>query len=199
MRPIRTAAALAALLLVSAVAAPPLAAYTEAVRTGTAWGDPITVQDFNGLAGIRCIFENNAGKKHDELDRIRIRPQFFHGPFNGKSYVGYRFIVKRNTPPLSDGKYKTIFRSKIIKKRASQSKVADFAKRVWKAPERTRSRYRVQFILYWYAKGSTTKVIGRTRGIMEVYDHKMKPKPIYTVGSEGSAGFCHRKWHAGAP
>jgi hypothetical protein len=199
MRPLRVAQLLASLCLAVVVAMPPVAAYNEGARTGTAWGDPVVVHDYNDSAGVKCVFENNRGKKRDELDRIRIRPQFFHGPFAGKSYVGYKLLIKRNAPPLKDGKYKTIYRSRIIKKRASQSEVAHFAARVWRAPERTRSRYRVHIVLLWYAKGSTSKVVGRTRGIMEVYDHKMKPKPIYTVGTEGFAGFCHRNWHAGAP
>jgi DNA-binding ferritin-like protein (Dps family) len=187
------------LLLASAVVAPSVGAYTEAVRTGTAWGDPITVQDYNNLAGVKCKYENNPGKKHDELDKIRIRPQFFHGPYDEKSYVGYRIIIKRNKPPLGDGTYKKFIVSKIIKKLASDSDIANFKARVFKVPEGTNARYRAHIKLYWYAKGSKTDVRGMTRGILDVYDHKMKPKPVYKVGSEGAAGYCNRNWHNGAP
>jgi hypothetical protein len=189
-RPISLVTSLALLALL--VAAQPAGAYQEALNTGTTGEYENAIQDEMAAPGVTCRYENNPGAKNDELDKIRVRAIYAHGPFAKKSYVGYRFIVKRQA---GEGPYKTVHKSPIVKKLASTVEVAAFPARTWTAPEGTRSRHRVQILLYWYAKGSSTNVIGRTRGIMEAYKHVLTPTKSYVLGDQGDAAWCVPNYH----
>lgn len=173
--------------LAMAIPSLPAAAFNEAVDTGTTAF--YTVFDDSSTPGVTCKYEDNSGTDNDELDRIRVRNLQAHGPFATKSWVGYRFLVKRQRPPFTES-YRTVYRSPVIKKKANQSEVAFFPWRTWTAPEGTHARYRVHILLYWYKRGSTTQVIGKMRGLIEVYKHKLGSGSPYLMGSVGSAGYC---------
>lgn len=193
MRVLRLAISVAIVMLASVVVAPSVGAYHEAVKTGTTGEYQIT--DELASPGVDCLYRNPPGAQNDRLKTIRVRPFFSHGPFAKKSYVGYRFIVKRQTPPYT-GAYRTVYKSSIIKGRANQTEVAFFPARSWTAPSSTSNRFRVQIILYWYAKGSQTQVIGRARGLMEAYRHKLgKSANTFVIGDFGKAGHCQPDYH----
>jgi hypothetical protein len=193
VRAIRLTTALTTVMLASLVVAPSVGAYHEAVKTGTTADYQVT--DEFASPGVVCLYRNPPGAQNDRLKTIRVRPFFAHGPFAKKSYVGYRFIVKRQLPPYT-GAYKTVFKSSVLKGRANQTEVAFFPARTWTAPSSTTARFRVQIILHWYAKGSTTKVIGRVRGLMEAYRHKLgKSANTFVIGDQGDAAYCQPDYH----
>jgi hypothetical protein len=189
----RLVASIAGLALV--VVAQPAGAYNEALRQGTTGEYIDAIADDSYAPGVTCLFENNSGAANDELDKISVRKLYVHGPYAQSSTVGYRFIVKRQQPPFN-GAYKTVYQSGITKKRGNTADPAVFPARTWTAPERTKARYRIQILLYWYAKGSTTSVIGKTRGLMETYQHRLTRTRSYVNGDAGSAGYCHPNYHA---
>ncbi|CAN5698567.1 hypothetical protein BH23CHL8_BH23CHL8_28680 [soil metagenome] len=193
MRPIRLATALITLMLASLVVAPSVGAFNEAVNTGTTADYQIT--DELASPGVNCLYKNPPGAQNDRLKTIRMRPFHAHAPFVTKSHVGYRFIVKRQTPPYT-GAYKTVFKSSIIKGLANQTVPVFFPARTWTAPSFTNARFRLQIILYWYAKGSQTNVIGRARGLMEAYRHKLGGSAkTFVIGDVGNAGYCQPDYH----
>jgi hypothetical protein len=188
MRSIRRLAAFAALGL-TAVLAQPATAFHVLDESGTT--GEYTVNDTEFQPGALCLFENNPGSNHDELDAIRIDKSWSHGPFPQKSLVGFRYIVQQDAPPFGDG-YRTRFRSRIVKKSANDAEVAFFGPVTWKAPEGTKSQWRVRLAFTYYAKGSSTNVIGRVSGNIEVYRSKLKSSNLsYQEGSEGNAWYCH--------
>jgi hypothetical protein len=191
VRRLRTFTLFGAMLAVAA-AASPAGAFHEAFTNGTT--GLYTVNDFNGSPGITCKFESNPGAQNDELNRIKVKQVHTHGPFAQKTWVGFRFIVKRNSPPFGDEQFRTVFRSPIQKAKANQTDVA-FFKGGWNAPEGANGQYRVHVFFYYYAQGSKTQVIGRVRGLEEVYRHAMSGAAAYVLGSEGDAGFCRRNFH----
>lgn len=199
LRPARIAATFAALMLASAVVAPAVGAFDEISKTGTT-GDPITINDVNGLPGITCKYENNRKKKHDELDKIRIAGHWAHGAFDQMTWVGSRFKIFKDAKPR-DGKFRQVFKSKIVKRKGNQVEIANFDARTWKVPENTKARYHVRQILFFYAKGSKKNVIGRFAGEYELYKHKLPGgPPPYVVGMEGGpTGFCQHKYWAWLP
>ncbi|MFV2062204.1 MAG: hypothetical protein ACC726_01665 [Chloroflexota bacterium] len=185
----RTAAVFAALMLATTVAAPSVGAFSEGAKTGKTGF--YTVPDDALSPGVICKYENNPFKKNDEINKIVVKPNWTHGPFATKTWVGQRILIKKNAKPYGDGKYKTIYRSPIIKKRANGAEVATFPTRRWKAPEKSKARYRAQVIFIYYRKGSKTKMRGRVRGVMEVYKHKMSPKAPYNRDTGGGPpGWC---------
>ena len=150
MRTIRSLGLLLTLALAGAIVAPAAVAFDETSSNGTV--GLYTVNDFNGGPGVVCRYEDNAGAAKDELDRIVVKPLWSHGPFATKSWVGFRFIVKANKPPLADGIFKTVYRSPIVKRKANQTEIANFSGS-WRAPEGTRSEYQVPLPLHLLPEG----------------------------------------------
>jgi hypothetical protein len=181
---------MASLLL--AVTALPVGAFNEAVNTGDTGF--YTIADEAATPGVRCLYKDLAGKKNDRLNKIRIRPFHSHGPYAQKTHVGYRFIVKRQPPPFT-GPFKTVYKSPVVKKLANDTEVAFFPARTWTAPTNTKANFRVQVILLFYAPGSQKNVVGRVRGLMEAYLHRLTSTKSYVLGDMGDAGFCRRNYH----
>jgi hypothetical protein len=188
------AAGLVAPLFALVLAASPAGAWDELSETGN-YG-LYTITDEQSNPGVSCRYENNSGAQHDELNRIRIDQFWTHAPFSGKTWVGARYIIQRNRPPLSDGQFDTIYRSSIVKLRANQSEVAFFGPWTWTAPEGTRSQYRVRLRIYTYAQGSKTTVIGNVYGQLEAYEHKLaNGGGSYVLGDAGDPRYCRRNYH----
>jgi len=193
VRSMRMTAVLTTMLLASVIVAPTAAGFSEAENSGTT--AEYTVPDYNGQPGVVCRYENNPGKTNDEIDRIAVKKMWTHGPFEQKTWVGQRLLIKKNARPYSDGIFRTVWRSPIIKGRANQSEPFFFPVRGWRAPENSRAQYRVQVLLFYYEPGSQTKVIGRVRGLYEVYKHNLARQGGSTVvGEEGAAGWCTAKF-----
>ena len=188
MRSTRTTAVFVAMMLASAVVAPAAAGFYEAQNSGNT--GVYTVPDYNGQAGVVCRYEDNPGTTNDEIDRIAVKKMWTHGPYAQKTWVGQRILIKKNARPFSDGKFQTVWRSPIIKGKANQSEVAFFPVRGWKAPEKSKAQYRVQVLFFYYKPGSKTKVVGRVRGLEEVYRYKMPLSGSWDFGEEGDAGWC---------
>jgi hypothetical protein len=182
-----TIAAATAGLLVVALLAAPVGAFEEMNAKGVI--GIYSINDSLARAGVVCLFENGAAKPDDELDRIRVRSLKTLGPKAGKTWVGYRFSVLRRLPPSTD--YEFVFKSGIRKQRASASKATLFRARTWTAPEDVVvSDYRVLIDLFYYARGSRTRVRGKVRGVMEVHEHKLPGESAFRVGKPGDGGEC---------
>jgi hypothetical protein len=191
-RSLRPAIALGVSLMALVLATQPVAAFAE----GTPQGDYglLTVTDEPSQPGIVCIYENNPGATDDELDAIRIKNLWSHGPYHQFTKVGFRYVILRNTPPVSDDVFNKYFTSPIVKKSANDEEVA-FFKHKWKAPENTSSQFRVRLVLLYYAKGDPTTVVGRQGGLFEVYKHNHPADGTYTVGDNGDPGYCRNEYH----
>ena len=194
MRSTRTTALLVAMMLASAVVGPTAAGFSETQNSGTT--GEYTVPDYIGQPGVVCRYENNPGTVNDEIIGLWVNKMWSHGPFTQKTWVGQRILIKKNAWPYGDGKFKTVWRSPIIKGKANQSEVAFFPLRGWKAPEKSRAQYRVQILLFYYKPGSKTRVVGRVRGLEEVYRYKMQTFGSWDFGEEGSAGWCAPRFPA---
>lgn len=193
MRSFRLGIVLVGSLLVSVVAAPSVAAFSEPKVTGTTGF--YTVNDDNGTPGVACRFTDQAGVKKDLLKRIRVAQNWSHGPYDQKSWVGYRYIITRNTPPYDDGVFSVVYRSPVVKQRANQTEVAFFGPFAWTPPAGAKAHYQVRVVFTYYAPGSKTKVAGRVGGGLEVYRHRLNAGSTYDLGSEGDAGWCRRNYH----
>ena len=170
----------------------PAMAFEVITDTGTT--GEFTVNDTGFQPGAACLFENNPGSDHDELDAIRIRKLWSHGPFAQPSRVGFRYLIQRDAPPYGD-RFITRFRSSNVKKLADDAEVAFFGPVTWHAPEGTQSRWRVRINLTYYAKGNPRKVIGRVVGQIEVYQSKLKGTSLrYQEGDEGNPWYCHAEF-----
>jgi hypothetical protein len=95
----------------------------------------------------------------------------------------------------ADDQFRTVFRSPIQKKRANDNTELAFFNGSWQVPEGTNARFRVHLFFYYYAAGSQTQVVGRVRGLLEVYRHKLNASNSFPLGSEGDAGWCQRNYH----
>ena len=127
MRRRRTAASLGALLLATLFAASPApaAAWVDVYHSGTYYDQP-NIYDEDGLPGVNCLFTDNAGTAHDWIDRIKVNQLNSHSPYHKKSYVGFRMVVGRNTPPLDDTAFTPYYTSPEVKKLATDETVAFF-------------------------------------------------------------------------
>ncbi len=111
MRPIRTAAVFAALLLASAVAAPSVGAFDEKVNTGKT--GLYTIPDDALSPGAVCRYEANPGKLKDETNKISTRKMWTHGPWAQKSWIGHRIIVMKRAKNSSP--WKTAWSSRAVR------------------------------------------------------------------------------------
>lgn len=178
---------IAAVLSLSLVASP--VAGFEVLRDTGLTGD-YTVTDEVGTPGVVCKYEDHIKSSDEELDRIRIRSITTKGPRARKRWVGYRFLIVRKSP-ASAPDYKIIFKSKILKARASKTHAVSFPSRRWTPPENlATSDYRVVIDLKYYKKGSKTKLGGKVRGAMEVYRHKHPSEPNFDSGQHKFPGLC---------
>jgi hypothetical protein len=193
VRSFRLGIVLVGLLLVSVVAAPSVGGFNDPKTTGTT--GEYTVNDYNGTPGVSCRFADQAGVNRDLVNRIRVAKNWSHGPYARKSWVGYRYIITRNTPPYDDATFSVAYRSPIVKQRANQTEVAFFGPFAWTPPAGAKAHYQVRLVFIYYAPGSKTKVVGRVRGALEVYRHRLSAGNTYDLGSEGDAGWCRRNYH----
>jgi len=192
MHPRRIAATAAALMLVSAVAAPAVVGFEQTGRSGR--NGSYTLPDSASTPGAICRYENHPGQKRDELNKISTRQMTARSPFSAPAWVGQRVLVQRNAKPFKDGKYKTVWKSSVIKRFAGGDDGSDaalFPARHWKAPENSRSLYRVKVVFTFFEKQSRTKIAGNARGIIEVYRGKQGSRVLGLRGSDGGpAGSC---------
>ncbi len=189
MRSIRIATVLATLALAGAVVAPSVGAFDELKSTGNT--GLYTVPDYNDAPGAVCRYEQNQGPATDEIDKVGSKRVWTHGPFSQKSWVGHRVIFLKNAKPWGDDSFRVVHKSPIVKKRANDTDVAFFGGNNYRTPEANKSEYRVQHIFTYYKKGSTTKVIGRVQGVLEVYRMKIPGEAGDQVGVEGGpVGRC---------
>ncbi|MFN8622275.1 MAG: hypothetical protein U0869_16205 [Chloroflexota bacterium] len=190
MRRRRTAASLGALLLATLFAASPApaAAWVDVYHSGTYYDQP-NIYDEDGLPGVNCLFTDNAGTAHDWIDRIKVNQLNSHSPYHKKSYVGFRMVVGRNTPPLDDTAFTPYYTSPEVKKLATDETVAFFT-RTWNVPDSTLNRasqFRVVVQLRYYKPNGTYS--GELRARMQVYRQKLGPT-TFVIGSPPSTGWC---------
>ncbi|MEZ4597057.1 MAG: hypothetical protein R3C32_09595 [Chloroflexota bacterium] len=149
----------AGLLAISGLA--PASADTVKSQSGNYGAYQVNDQQ-NVHNGVKCQYETHLEHGGYMLDRLVVRKPYVHSYTSGRQWVGWRFIVKRDHD--TNGSFQEVYRSGIVKARASQSSIADFDDRVWHAPESTSSlkgNYKVWLVLFWYKPGSSTKVSGK--------------------------------------
>jgi len=191
LRPIRTAAVFAVLLLASAVAAPSVGAFNQKINTGSTGF--YTILDDAGSPGTVCRYENNPGKLKDETNKVSSRQMWTHGPWAEKSWVGHQIIVFERKGAAHP--WKSVWKSRVAKKRASDGVVAFFGAKHYRTPEMHNKRYRVVVQLTYYAQGSKTTLAGRVRGSLEVTRHAMTGHAPYLRGAEGGPmGWCKKRF-----
>jgi hypothetical protein len=176
-------------LALVALLAAPAAAFDEKASTGS-----VGTYDVPDDPGVVCSYEDNPGGHVDELDKLRIKPVTVKGPKAQQTWVGFRYILKANEKPFSDGVFKTVYKSPVAKAQASNSSGVTF-KGKYVTQETHRSDFQVQLVFYYYAPGSKTKVAGKTRGLIEVYRQLGLEAGVLENGSIGDPGFCGRKVH----
>lgn len=183
-----SAASLGALILATVFAAQPAAAWTDVFHSGTYYDQP-NIYDDPGMAGATCLFEDNAGSSQDWLGRIKLREFNSHSPFKTKSYVGFRLVIGRNTPPLNDNAFKPYYLSPMVKRKANLEEVATF-NRTWNVPDNATnraSRFRAVIQLYFYRPNGS--LAGQLRARLQVYNNKLGAN-TYEVGVPPAAGWC---------
>jgi hypothetical protein len=149
----------AALLAVSAVA--PASADTVKSRSGNYGSYQINDQE-NVYNGVKCQYETHKEGGAYRLDKLVIRKPYVHSYTSGQQWVGWRYIVKRDAD--TNGTFQEVYRSSIVKAKASQSAIAPFSDRTWYAPESTTSlkgNYKVWIVLFWYKKPGSTQQTGK--------------------------------------
>jgi hypothetical protein len=176
-------------LALVALVAMPTAAFEERSSTGK-----VGSYEVPDAPGVVCSYEDNPGAAVDELEQVQIQPVAVKGPAAQASWVGFRYILKANEKPFTDGVYRTVYRSPISKSKASKSEGITFSGR-YKTRETHRSDFQVQLVLYYYEPGSKTKVAGKTRGLVEVYRQLGLDAGVLERGTIGDPGYCGHKVH----
>ena len=116
-RTLRTVAIVSTAVLGGAIASVPANAWDVIGDTGTTGAYEI-VDDQPDSWGANCVYET--GSK--DLDKISIRgPQNVHGASVSRRWIGYRYIIQRNSPPTGDLVYSTIYRSPILYAKADDN------------------------------------------------------------------------------
>jgi hypothetical protein len=157
-------------------------------HSGTYYPEP-NIMDEEGIPGVTCLFTDDAGADHDWLDRIKVNQLNSHSPYHKKSYVGFRIVVGRNTPPLADDAFTPYYTSPMIKKKANDEFVAFFG-RTYDIPSTAlnhQSRFRVVVQLYYYKP--TGVLGGQLRARMQVYRQKMGAT-TGIIGVPPASGWC---------
>jgi hypothetical protein len=157
----------AALLAIIAVA--PASAYTPIIEQDPS--DSYEIMDDDSHPAVRCVYEYAETNGQHRLDKIRIRgPKNFHHYTSAKNWVGWRYILKRDTDTSSDGPYYEEYRSPVYKARANDNTYpAQFSDRIWTAPEpnsQLRGNWKVWVVLFWFKPGSSTQV--RSKHVLEL-------------------------------
>jgi hypothetical protein len=174
-------------LALIALLAAPTAAFEELSSEGT-----VGAYDVPDAPGVVCHYEDDPGSTVDELDRISIKPVTLKGPTAQRTWVGFRYILKSNEKPYSDGVYRTV--CPITKAQASTSKGVTFTGK-YVTREAHRADFQVQLVFTYYEPGSKTKVAGKTRGLVEVYRQLGLDAGVLERGSIGDPGYCGRRVH----
>lgn len=146
----------AALLAIAAVG--PASADTVKSQSGT-YGS-YQVNDFQtGTQGVKCVYDARTTKGKHQLGKLRVRKPFVHSATSGSQWVGWRFIVKRDHD--TNGSFQEVYRSGIVKAKATQATIAPFSDRVWSLPNTVKGNYKVWLVLFWYKKGTKTVQTGK--------------------------------------
>jgi hypothetical protein len=153
----------AALLAITAVAP----ASAETLRSESGHPGYYQIDDQQTLPGAFCIYEGHKTSGKYLLDKIRIRRPIVHSYTSGQQWVGWRYIVKRDHD--TNGTFQEVYRSSIVKAKASQTTIAPFSDRVWTAPETVKGNYKVLVVLFWYQKPGSTKQSGKVVAELDYY------------------------------
>ena len=137
----RRAVVLGPVLMALALAAQPVAASTPISDSGHQ--GPHLINDSSGTRGANCLYEGHKTYNKYLLDKISIRPPVVYsydtGPGNQSQWVGWRYIIQRDTAPYGDG-YGDLYKSTWVKDKADEAIPADFARRIWTASEDTQGQ-----------------------------------------------------------
>lgn len=163
----RTTAMLVGVLVGGAITSTPTGAWDLITDSGTPGAYEILDEPVV-KRGANCQYET-ASK---DLDRISVRgPLNVHGAHSYLQWIGYRYIIQRNSPPTGDQAFSTIHKSPIRYAKADENEnPKSWNRRTWTAPETTSGDYRVRVILYWYTKSSHASS-AQTGKVVIQYEH----------------------------
>jgi hypothetical protein len=106
------------------------------------------------------------------------------------------FQLQRNTPPYGDNVYTTYARTAPEHGFADDELVTSFGPRSFSIPENTTSRWRIRVLINYY-NAADTQIVGRIRGVVEVYEHVVGGTD-YTIGlnEDGDQydGYCREEF-----
>lgn len=146
----------AVILAVAAVG--PASADTIKSQTGQYGTYQITDSQV-GTQGVKCVYDAKKTKGKHLLGKLRVRKPSVHASTSGNQWVGWRFIVKRDHD--TNGSYQEVYRSSIVKAKATKTTAAPFTDRVWNLPNTVKGNYKVWLVLFWYKKGTSTRQVGK--------------------------------------
>ncbi|GEM_PF-6119889 len=155
----------------------------------------VSVTDTAGAPGVRCTYRDAASAASEGLERIRTKGFYAHHPSSAKRYVGYRYIVTRQS--LGSVVYSSVYTSTEKRQLASSTEATFFGNRdfVFGSPVTNNgARYRIVIQLTYYGSDGTS-VVGVLKGRMQVYRHANPGAALYDIGSEGSTGYCKANFH----
>ena len=171
-----------------ALAAQPAVASTP-INQSDDYGD-YQINDNETTRGANCVYEGSKTNAKNVLDKISIRPPVVHSfgplPGNRNQWVGWRFIIQRDTN--FDNEFGDLHKSSWVKAKANEGIPADFSRRTWHAAENPQGNYRVRIVIRWYEPGSSTDESGK---VVEEIDWYRALKGDSTKNRQNS---CYRDW-----
>lgn len=155
----------ATLLALTAVG--PVAASTPVSQSGKVGAYQVNDQNSDSGAGVRCVYETQKRGGAYQLDKLRIRAPFVHSYTQKSQWVGWRYIIKRDTN--FDNKFGELYRSPIVKTKATQSTIAPFKDRTWVSGQSPKGNYQVWVVLFWYGHTNSTTQTGKAVEVLDWY------------------------------
>jgi hypothetical protein len=162
----RFAAALGFALVIGALGAAPVSAWTELGPCSGTCGDYAVPDQNGGPYGATCKYETNSY----DLDWIKIQPPLMHGPYPGQTKVQWMYKIMRSKDFGSS--YKSVHDSSWQTDTASSGAAANgFTSRTWNAPDpNPTGYYKVRLVLRW--KDSHDMVVGTIKVEYDYYQRK---------------------------
>ena len=165
----RALAVLAAALATTIIPSSPAAAFYEQTNSGDSG-----YATFPEMPGVKCSYQDNAGTDNDNLWQVTAMKFWTHGPYSQYTKIAVRFQFQRNTPPVGDNTFVTYSHTSNIVKSANDQYVAYFGPVSYNVPVNGHDRWRVRVLINYYGYGlESNTVVGKIRGLMEVYKHKL--------------------------
>lgn len=167
----RPAMVIGPVLMALMLAVQPAAAANVTSTTGHV--GPYQINDEEaGPRGANCDYKTHPQSNGQYLLKdISVRAPFVHarntGPGNQSQWVGWQFKIDRDTN--FDGVYANVFTSSVVKRKATETSIADFSRRSWTPASTPQGNFRVRIVIFWYTHASSTNEKGKVKATIEWY------------------------------